>query len=215
MPLGFHPDRYVAFPGDNAVLLDVAGDRYHRLNGPVSAALIQILVDRAGCESSVVVLLKRHGLVLDSPESRPLRLAAAPEVKPISSEITRSNIWSGGAASAAATFTVRSRLRRLGLKQSLADAFRRASGVRLDDPAAALAVAHRFAVHRAWLPAPPACLPDSLALHAVLCQAGIAAQLCIGVRDRPFAAHCWVQAGPTLLNDLSETVAELTPILVL
>lgn len=41
----------------------------------------------------------------------------------------------------------------------------------------------------------------------------IDATLVIGVRIRPFAAHCWVQAEQTLLNDAVAPIQELTPIM--
>jgi hypothetical protein len=35
----------------------------------------------------------------------------------------------------------------------------------------------------------------------------------IGVKLNPFAAHCWLQVGDVVLNDLPERVAAFTPIL--
>jgi hypothetical protein len=59
------------------------------------------------------------------------------------------------------------------------------------------------------------CLPRSMALASCLFQAGFGVQLVIGVRLRPFSAHCWVQDGVTVLNDTPEDVAIFTPIFVL
>ncbi|CAN5172694.1 hypothetical protein BH10PSE12_BH10PSE12_37700 [soil metagenome] len=56
------------------------------------------------------------------------------------------------------------------------------------------------------------CLARSLALAAALAAPGIAAELVIGVRLRPFAAHCWVQHGATLINDRPDPVLSFTPI---
>lgn len=57
------------------------------------------------------------------------------------------------------------------------------------------------------------CLPRSLALWRFLRQRGHHAQIIFGVKDLPFAAHCWVQSGPLLLNDRLETIQPFTPVL--
>ncbi|GAD58270.1 hypothetical protein MBEBAB_0520 [Brevundimonas abyssalis TAR-001] len=35
-----------------------------------------------------------------------------------------------------------------------------------------------------------------------------------GIKLVPFGAHCWVQAGETVLNDTVDNVSEYTPIMV-
>jgi hypothetical protein len=57
------------------------------------------------------------------------------------------------------------------------------------------------------------CLSRSLALARRLAALGLPADLVIGVRLRPFAAHCWVHAGEWLVNDRIDTVRTYTPIL--
>lgn len=59
------------------------------------------------------------------------------------------------------------------------------------------------------------CLSRSMAMASCLFRAGFAVQLVMGVRLRPFAAHCWVQDGGSLLNDTPEEVATFTPVFVL
>ncbi|MFG6432869.1 lasso peptide biosynthesis B2 protein [Roseateles sp. LYH14W] len=58
------------------------------------------------------------------------------------------------------------------------------------------------------------CLHDSLTLVRFLATRSLYPRWVIGVRTRPFAAHSWVQAGSTVLNDLHERVRGFTPILV-
>jgi hypothetical protein len=58
------------------------------------------------------------------------------------------------------------------------------------------------------------CLPRSLALAHHATSRGWPVNLVMGVQLRPFAAHCWVQAGSSLLNDRVDTVRPFTPILV-
>jgi Transglutaminase-like superfamily len=58
------------------------------------------------------------------------------------------------------------------------------------------------------------CLLDSLALLNFLSHEGLAPRWVLGVRTGPFAAHAWVQEGPTVLNDQHEYVRQFRPILV-
>lgn len=58
------------------------------------------------------------------------------------------------------------------------------------------------------------CLHDSLTLLRYLAAHNMYPRWVVGVRIRPFAAHSWVQAGDTVLNDLHERVRGFTPILV-
>ena len=57
------------------------------------------------------------------------------------------------------------------------------------------------------------CLLNSVALVEFLSHEELHPLLVIGVRTRPFAAHCWVQEGPVVLNDLPEQIRKFVPIL--
>jgi hypothetical protein len=59
------------------------------------------------------------------------------------------------------------------------------------------------------------CLDRSLAMFALLRRAGIACELVIGLRHRPFAAHSWVQSKGIVLNDRLENVLTFEPVAVL
>ncbi|WP_049781719.1 lasso peptide biosynthesis B2 protein [Asticcacaulis excentricus] len=59
------------------------------------------------------------------------------------------------------------------------------------------------------------CLPTSLALCHFLLSYGHTADVVIGVRLRPFAAHAWVQRGEVLLSDTLENVRPFTPVAVI
>jgi hypothetical protein len=58
-----------------------------------------------------------------------------------------------------------------------------------------------------------ACLFNSLALHEFLLHYGLRTQFIIGVTARPFKAHCWLQVGPTVVNDSPSDIWRFTPIL--
>jgi hypothetical protein len=56
------------------------------------------------------------------------------------------------------------------------------------------------------------CLFDSLVLAHYLAMYGAEPQWIFGVASDPFAAHCWLQDGPIVLNDTPENVRQYTPI---
>ncbi|WP_206240145.1 lasso peptide biosynthesis B2 protein [Novosphingobium terrae] len=58
------------------------------------------------------------------------------------------------------------------------------------------------------------CLSRSIALARYLAARELPADLMIGVKLRPFAAHAWVQSGRWLVNDRIDMVRDYTPILV-
>ncbi len=59
------------------------------------------------------------------------------------------------------------------------------------------------------------CLARSAAAATRLAMLGVGVDLVIGVRVRPFAAHCWIQTNAWLVNDRHDTVRAYTPILVI
>ncbi|UHH10115.1 lasso peptide biosynthesis B2 protein [Luteimonas fraxinea] len=68
---------------------------------------------------------------------------------------------------------------------------------------------------RPYVPVSPVCLLDSLALLRFLARRGLRADLVFGVTGAPFSAHCWLQAGETILNDTLGNVESYTPIRVI
>lgn len=60
---------------------------------------------------------------------------------------------------------------------------------------------------------PRQCLFDSLALKLFLAKYGVYPDWIFGVRLNPFAAHCWLQHGNTLVNDSLDSVRQFTPIM--
>ncbi|HVS78353.1 MAG TPA: lasso peptide biosynthesis B2 protein [Steroidobacteraceae bacterium] len=58
------------------------------------------------------------------------------------------------------------------------------------------------------------CLLDSLTLLHFLGGEGIHPDWVFGVKTEPFDAHCWIQQGDTLLNDVPDRVRQYSPILV-
>jgi hypothetical protein len=71
-------------------------------------------------------------------------------------------------------------------------------------------LASRFLAARKLVPIKRNCLLDSLSLVRWLGGG----QILFGVKLHPFAAHCWVQSGALILNDLTENVAAFTVVRV-
>jgi hypothetical protein len=59
-----------------------------------------------------------------------------------------------------------------------------------------------------------ACLLDSLTLLHFLGAEGVHPDWVFGVKTDPFDAHCWVQQGEVLLNDVPDRVRQYSPIMV-
>lgn len=55
------------------------------------------------------------------------------------------------------------------------------------------------------------CLPNSIAMRNMLARRGISANLIIGVM-LPFAAHCWLQSGDTVLTDPFGSIQNFRPL---
>lgn len=72
--------------------------------------------------------------------------------------------------------------------------------------------ANSFNRARLYVPVTTSCLLDSIALTKFLSRRRIDPSLVLGVTHAPFAAHCWVQVGDTVLNDTVGNVTAHTPI---
>ena len=66
---------------------------------------------------------------------------------------------------------------------------------------------------RPWYPRDYLCLFDSLALTLYLRRHNIGTRWIFGVREDPFAAHCWVQCGGVVLNEHIDRAHLYTPIM--
>jgi hypothetical protein len=70
-----------------------------------------------------------------------------------------------------------------------------------------------FQTLRPYYPRPYLCLFDSLALLHFLARYQVFPQWVYGVKLEPFAAHCWVQVGDLVVNDIVDNVRDYTPIM--
>lgn len=88
-----------------------------------------------------------------------------------------------------------------------------AKGLRFDVAAASRATAAFLYLRPLLFGAQDACLYDSIALTRFLSYYKQFPSCVIGVQTGPFSAHCWVQQGSVVLNDMPEYVRRFTPIL--
>lgn len=69
-----------------------------------------------------------------------------------------------------------------------------------------------FELLRPWYPRARVCLFDLLALMNFLLARGHAPTLVVGIRAKPFVAHCWVEESGVCLTDAMEVCRSYTPI---
>lgn len=89
----------------------------------------------------------------------------------------------------------------------------RASSRRRFDSAGAARLCSVYSRLRVIATGPRQCLFDSLALKLFLAKYGVYPDWIFGVRLNPFAAHCWLQHGNTLVNESLDSVRQFTPIM--
>ncbi len=70
-----------------------------------------------------------------------------------------------------------------------------------------------FQTLRPYYPRPYLCLFDSLALLHFLARFDVFPQWVYGVKLEPWGAHCWVQSGDLVVNDIVDNVNSYTPIM--
>ena len=70
----------------------------------------------------------------------------------------------------------------------------------MHDAVTVVEMSKQFDAIRIWIPRPYVCLFNSLCLIRFMLRRGVCSELVFGVRARPFAAHCWVEASGLILD---------------
>jgi Transglutaminase-like superfamily len=83
------------------------------------------------------------------------------------------------------------------------------------DLAKVASLAATFRHFRPFYPRGYVCLFDSIALLEFLARYRLYPRLVFGVLGDPFQAHCWLQEGPTAINDDPERLCKYSPILAI
>ncbi len=201
--------------GDRFLFLDLDRDRYFALTDTADRVFAALLAGgRSGDDDAA--RLVAQGLLVETPSAeRPLPVRSPPA--PVSSllDLTGAASRGGGAAALARRLLTAAELRATSLAAALSRLARRkerqARGA--GAPADPLPIARAFAAAALIVPARDRCLTTSLALAHRLVSLGHAPDLVLGVKLRPFQAHCWVQLGAALPGDRVDVVRNFTPIL--
>jgi hypothetical protein len=205
--------------GDRLIFLDIRADRYFGLGASAEVAfrraMAELPVDK---DDPPAARLLESGILVDrapfAPRACPAPAAASESLLDLDQpRVAIHSLLGACCGLARARFALR--------WTGLASALDRIRARRGRQPAVTGAseclaeVAAAFDLSARLMRSHDQCLARSIAIMRRLASLGAAAELVIGVRLRPFAAHCWVQQGPRLVSDRVDQVRSYTPILVL
>mgnify|MGYP002403419543 CR=1 FL=1 len=207
--------------GGRLVFLDLGQDRYFCLSDRAEAEFRRAALG-AGEEPAgdrAVSRLVATGLLVETPHANaPLACPSLPTPTASALDLRTGEVRASEVACAlAAVLRARVALHVRGLARVLRSIERRGDDAHnVDAPTDGIAaVAAMFERTAAWTRSHDQCLPRSIAVARRLRSLGLHANLVIGVQLRPFAAHCWVQAGEQVVNDRIDQVRPFQPILVI
>jgi hypothetical protein len=222
--------------GEHIVLLDLKQDRYFSLEAAKARRLDELVAgwpaarDGAADEGhsitvseSVARRLAGQGLLTvhsaDALQKPATRAAACAQLIVDSYEDRPPRATRAVAAFVAATLTAAAILRWGSLERAVRRVARRRE--RRRDDSATFDIPRTRQLLAAFTDLKPLlwtsrdqCLFESFVLLEFLARHGVFPAWVFGVQARPFAAHCWVQQGDTVLNDTLEHLARYTPIMV-
>ncbi|WP_332768904.1 lasso peptide biosynthesis B2 protein [Phenylobacterium sp.] len=212
------PAVYAAVYGDDLVLLDTARDAYFCLPDAGAGLRLEFAGHALeGLDPDLIAELAAMDLLRagEAPTRAPLSVAA-PILDLMSGSLPKTD-WTEAADFAGALAAMTWTYYRRPFARLLASALARRGRLGARDAPASAILERRALAYRAllpWSPVQGACLFQAFLLLEFLGQAGLAADWVFGVRTWPFSAHCWLQAGPLVLNDSVERVSAYRPILV-
>lgn len=208
------------FVGTDAVVLDIAADRYLRL-GKAETDALRALMDgeRSGPVPAVLDRLCDLGMIVSglgpiAPVVAAPVHASAVETSSLSS-LPRAACEPGLIEILTARMMAARWMDFAGLARTMARwrALRaRAGPFDRAEPSSLAELVRGFQQGMRYYPAKRRCVQDSLALMTCIWRRRLDAELYFGVRLDPFAAHCWVQSGDLLLTDPAASVAEFSPV---
>lgn len=206
--------------GEQVILLDLRAGRYFALPANHNDVLRLFLTKQPIASQEVDILnrLVRQGILCSTEQQC---TSAAPSIPrapvPINGMDTTHTRRSSLRIAVAVVSRIlwARRIKHWGLERqirSLCQLDSRGSSRRTGD---ARAIVRAFEVSDLLLGSHDKCLERSFALTAICRKNGLPARAIIGVQHAPFAAHCWVQIGETILNEKPDRAKLFTPILVI
>jgi len=192
--------------GEQVIFLDLLCDRYFSLREPENAEFRAGIARGDVAEWHLPTCLPKPGAW------------AHPASGPPMPEENRLNI-----AGVAAALWIQHRIERrmetlpfhqllIGVRKTVEHRFRKITEAQAE---CLLDIVEDFERARLIRSAANRCVPRSLALVLRCATYGIRAHAVIGVKTKPFEAHCWAQHGSAVLTDPLENVIQFTPILVI
>lgn len=203
--------------GDDLVLLDVAADRYLCLPGGGGLGLSPDRRRLASCDDELADELVEARLAARVP---PPADALGPPLAPAHSDLCRPSAasldWRDRRDLVRASFDGAWIYPRRTFSDLVAyGQARPPANVAQQEPADEMRdVVLRFHRWICWAPAPAKCLIRSFMLLRHLRRHGFDARWVFAVRTWPFEAHCWLQCGGTILDDVPDRLQAFHPILV-
>jgi len=205
---------------DRLIFLDRRRDRYAGLTDTGERAFRSWLSDPERGDAAAHAELLASGLMVESAAAAPASACmaqSAPQQSLLDRDLPPAPARAA-LASLARLGMARVRLSLLGLDRclsALASIKRKLPAGPSAAPSDCLQVAAAFARAGRIRSTIDTCLVHSLAVAHALAAKDIAADLVLGVRLGPFAAHCWVQYQDCVVNDQLDMVRTFTPILVI
>jgi hypothetical protein len=203
--------------GDRLVFLDRRRDRYFCLTTDAEHSVRRLIAGEVdnGEDAKALGRLARNGLLrpgnsnLHSCEAgrRPDASLLDEPYAPTSMMLMLASIWQ--------IVRVPCELKLLGLDASLGRTERAKHSARGGSLATARSVATAFRRLASIFSGHDQCLARSIALARVLIARGCRAEVVLGVKLRPFKAHCWVQLDEHLVNERWDVTRAFTPIFIL
>lgn len=222
--MGFKLRQGISFceVSERLLFLDIVADRYFCLQPPAEAAFRALVGDRdlddAG-ERGLAGMLRAGTLIRTAEDISPFPIRPGRQASLSLLDSQDHPVSALRVASAVVSIVIARHGLRPGRLHHILQAldlakvpWPRSGTVDLDEIQAA---ASAFAASARWLRSHDQCLPRSIALARHLAARNLPADLAIGVKLRPFAAHAWVQSGSWLVNDRIDTIRSYTPILVI
>ncbi|HET6523211.1 lasso peptide biosynthesis B2 protein [Sphingopyxis sp.] len=204
------PGLYFRPFGNITLFFDLPRDRYFMLSGSRAQCFARFAAGKAAAQD--IEALQREGLIL--PANRQLscedRQAPPPTRSLVDGPLPQGTVRATIAVLKAQLLAKRD-LRRhelayviAGLQPECPDAASAEADICTDLAAASLRAAR-------YLPATDECLARGIAMKRLLLTRGCPSILVFGVTI-PFAAHCWIQVGDTVLTDPLDIVLHYQPI---
>ena len=192
------------------LFFDLPCDRFFMLSGSRAERFERFAAGQALAQD--IQALQNEGLISPVPgPPRPMR----PPVPPATQSLVDGQLQPAAVratiASLRAQIAARHDLRRHDLPHVIAGLHSQGLAEASADPDTCTGIAAAFIRAARYLPATDQCLARGIAMKRLLFARGCPSKLVFGV-TMPFAAHCWVQVGETVLTDPLDIILHYQPI---